>query len=302
MATEDAVVETENSEVDTDIQTDQVTDDNAPPSEAETPAAEPEGGWPSDWRQRIAGNDAQALKRLERFTKPEDIFTSYRNAEKKLSERAPAKPGDDASDAEIAAWRKANGVPETPDAYELKLEEGFTIGEEDKPIIDDFLAVAHQHNLPADVAKDMVEWYYATQDAQAAERAEADEAAKDAAYSEFRETWGGDFKTNLNIAGNAFAEEPELADMVFSARLADGTLFGNNVKAMDWLVRLARQANPVATVVPNAAGEPGKAINDEIAQLEAEMGDSNSRYWKDPGRQARYRDLIDAREAHQGSR
>src|SRR5512135_169053 len=41
--------------------------------------------WPDDWREKLAGNDEKALKRLGRFASPAGIFKSFRELEAKFS-------------------------------------------------------------------------------------------------------------------------------------------------------------------------------------------------------------------------
>ena len=111
-----------------------------------------------------------------------------------------------------------------------------------------------------------------------------------------RQEWGQEYRMNLSIARNYLEGAPEgVAQNLFGARLADGTLLGNNADVLNWLVEQARTINPVASVMPQAHGDPGKAMADEIKELETEMKDLNSDYYKNEAKQARYRELIDAR-------
>ena len=76
-----------------------------------------------DWRTRLAGGDEKELKRLSRFASEADVYKAYRELEKKKSsgelKQALSK---DATPEQIAEWRKENGIPETPDKYDLTFE------------------------------------------------------------------------------------------------------------------------------------------------------------------------------------
>ena len=98
--------------------------------------AAPPATWPDDWRGRLAGKDADALKRLNRFQSPEGVYKSWRSLEQRLSagEIKSALPKD-ASDEQVAEWRKENGLPEKPDGYQLTRVIGREWTEADKPLL-----------------------------------------------------------------------------------------------------------------------------------------------------------------------
>lgn len=86
-------------------------------------------------------------------------------------------PGDDASEDEIAAWRKAQGVPDDPSAYQLdrvELPEGLTM---DKARAETFAPVFHQLGLSPSQVKSLVEADAAYQAQQAAEGTKQAESA-----------------------------------------------------------------------------------------------------------------------------
>jgi len=69
---------------------------------------------------------------------------------------------------------------------------------------------------------------------------------------------------------------------------------GSSPAALKLLLGLALMENPAGALVPAGAGPSG--ISDEIAQIEKFMNTNRAAYNKDERMQARYRDLIDARE------
>jgi hypothetical protein len=65
------------------------------------------------------------------------------------------------------------------------------------------------------------------------------------------------------------------------------------------MAEAARKLNPAAHLIP-AGAEGVQGLEDEIAKWDKQMADKNSEYWKGPNAekiQARYRDLVKAREA-----
>src|SRR5206468_684958 len=106
--------------------------------------------WPDDWRAKLAGDDKAFLKRLERFTDPAAVAKSYRELETKVSAPKVNAPPADASPEQVAAWRKDQGLPETPDAYisGLEMPDGVVFGDADQPVLQKFAATAHEMNIP----------------------------------------------------------------------------------------------------------------------------------------------------------
>jgi hypothetical protein len=84
-------------------------------------------------------------------------------------------------------------------------------------------------------------------------------------------------------------------DGLLSARGPDGVPTLNNPDVMRWLVSMARELNPAATVVPGS-GNATASVADEIANIEKTMRENRRAYMADEKMQARYRQLLDARE------
>src|SRR3546814_3644725 len=52
-----------------------------------------------------------------------------------------------ATPEQIAEWRKEQGIPEKPEDYDLKFDNGLVIGEADKPLVAEFLKASHATNV-----------------------------------------------------------------------------------------------------------------------------------------------------------
>lgn len=258
--------------------------------------------WPDDWRNKMAGDDEKTLKRLERFQSPADIFKSYRAMEQKVSSgemKNALKEG--ASEEELAAWRKDNGIPEKPEGYFENLPEGMAIGEEDKPMFDAVAERIHGINADPKVMKELASWYYEHQEAQSAAQTEKDNEYLRNNDDALRAEWGNEYRGNVNTI-NAFLKTafPEgVGDMISQARLPDGSVLGSNAEILKSFVTMARDLNPSITLVPAAGSNAGAAIDDEIKEIESLMGNHSSEYWKGPkskGIQERYRKLLEFKE------
>lgn len=263
---------------------------------ASTPAT-----FPEQWRKELAGEDDKVFKRLERFSSPKDVVTSYLELEKKLSS-AQLKPvlAKDATPEQLTEYRAAIGVPETADKYDTKLDGGLIIGDAAKPMVDEFLKYAHTKNLPNDAVKTSLEWFAQHEMQAVVNLAEDDRNFQVSSEEVMRKEWGADFQTNINAITGLLESVPgDLADVLMLGRTADGKVIGDDPRTLKLLSNWAREINPIHTVVPNTGTGAVQAIESELAGLTKQMGNSNSDYWskdKGPALQARFRELSEAQE------
>jgi len=282
----------------------------------ETPAVEPaktvlEGGadpttpvtpdWPEDWRDKLAKTDAKLRTRLDRFKSPADVLTAYTELEKRMSS-AKVKLPDTPTEEQLAAYRKDNGIPDKPDGYLAALPPGLVIGDEDKPLVQSFLDRVHGKNAPPEVVADAVDWFYAAQEEKMAEQAAQDKEFRVKSEDALRAEWGGEFRGNINSitafldAAPATEDGTPLKDLLMGARLSDGTPLGNHPTALKWLAQIASDANPAGFVSPGVGGSQAESVESEIATIENRMRTDRPGYMRDEPMQARYRQLLTARE------
>jgi hypothetical protein len=282
----------------------------AAPSPAPEPAVEA-STWPADWREQIAsahgGADdkavAKELRRLQRFADPAAVYGTTRALESRLSEGGLVKiPGRNASAEEVAAFRRALGVPEKPAGYfdHIRLDNGAVLGEADRPIADGFAAAMHEAGAPVAVVSKALNWYFAQQEEQAAALDEADEDFRHHAEAELKKSFGPGYRRHTNAIAALFASAPGGADAgdesslfarLMGGRMADGRIIGNDPDLVRFLVRLSREINP-AGVVTEGGNEAGKGEAAEIAEIETLMRKDRRAYDRDPQMQARYRELL----------
>ena len=258
---------------------------------------------PGDWRKTLAGDDADALKGLERFTDPKKFLQSFIEAQTKIRSGELAKPLDlsKATPEQVTEWRKANGIPLEVGDYWKGMPDGLVIGKDDQAVFDQYGAIFHQHNVPPAFAHAVAKLYYEQQDQVAKEAARVDAADRQKSIGELRNIWGNDYAANMALLDNWMEGMGAEAKALFQdATLGDGTRLMNSTKHVEWLAGIARQLNPLAHVLPGH-GEGGmKSLESEIADIEKLMANQQSDYWKGPkseAMQARYRQLITARES-----
>lgn len=254
--------------------------------------------WPDDWRQRYAADDVKKMERLSRYASPAAAFDALLSLQSKIGAgELRSNLPKNATPEQITAWRADNGIPETPDKYDLA---EVAVVAEDKPMIDAFLTQLHKANAPAGVAKEAVKWYYEETARRTEQIREKDLAASTACEDALRAEWGGEYRANMNMTEGLLETMPQaVRDLFKTGRLGDGSPLMANPAVRKALTAWAREINPVTTVVPNAGANIGSAIDDEITKIEKLMAHPESEYWKGPGSekmQARYRELVGAKE------
>ena len=272
----------------------------APPAN-DPPAGDPPAGNPpaSDWRSEWAAGDDKLLGWLGRYQSPKAAMAAVKKHGDDIASGKYVKPlGEDATDEEVAAYRKQNGVPDKPDDYLENLSDGFVIGDDDKSLVGRYLPIMQNMNIPKSAAEALIKEFKADADDTAAAKIEANEQAKSAAEEALRQEWvnPGEYKRNINILNNYFGGLPQdVNEAVIGATDANGVQLLNNPAVVKFFMDQALKDNPIATVVPGAGANQASAIADEIETLEKKM--ENRREWfKDEASQARYQELITARD------
>lgn len=262
------------------------------PKAADTPAS-----WPDNWRDTVSKGDAKLLTRMQRYASPEALVDALVHAQNRISsgELRPVL-GKNPTPEQLAEWRTANGIPDKPEAYDLGKD--VKVSESGKVFLEQFLPVAHANNMtPAQVKASLK--FVSDMNV----RAEEDRAVKDHEFEEtgeelLRAEWGAEFKRNMGFIHNTLdgAASPEFKTALLGGRLADGTPIGSSPEALRFLMSLALIQNPTGTLVPGFNANPSEGVEQEIKTIEETMRKNRGAYNKDEKMQARYRELIDARE------
>jgi hypothetical protein len=249
-----------------------------------------------DWRARMAGDDDKLLGFLGRYQSEKAFVEAAKKdretARSKLGGKLPENPTDE----DLAEYRKQNDIPDDPKGYLDKLSDGLVIGDDDKPALEKVLAKAHAAHASPAVANAFIEGYYELLDEQAATQSEAVAANKRENDDALREEWGPDYRRNVNATDAYLATLPaEVSGAIVGGTDDKGMPLGANADFIKWLTGMALEANPLGTVVPGAGANQASAIADEMKAIEDFMRTNRSAYNKDEAKQARYRELIEAK-------
>lgn len=128
---------------------------------------------------------------------------------------------------DVAQFRQSAGIPETPDAYELKpkdIPKGVSWGDEDSKA---YSEIMHKHNVPKAAAQELMQTYIKQAEAQSNGAIAAfDQQLTDLAgqsEAKFKKEWGPDYDSrleqNISFARTKFTEQ-EMNDPIIKAALS----------------------------------------------------------------------------------
>lgn len=293
------------------VETPPATDDPtpAPADPVETPPepVEPVSMFdnvPEDWRTQMVDSlgiedDAEREKVEKMFSRVTDIKSlakNYVEAQKTIRSGQKADTGlpENPTEEQLKEYREANGIPETPEGYELQLADGLVLGEDDNRIMGDVFKAAHEMNLPSEQINTLTNAMLQARQREEQAYIEQDGLDLQNAQRQLRENWGHDYQSNVNMIRGLMEQLPEaVRDDFMSARLPNGMAMFSSPQVANFFADMARKVNPSATVVPNS-DNPLQSINEEIKKLEGKMG--TDEWYKDAQSQKRYQDLVTARD------
>lgn len=238
-----------------------------PEPSPEAGAASASDDWRASWADALKLDD-KTRDRLTRFTAPHEVFNSYLNLEKKLTDsRAVRVPDANATPEEVAAWNKARGVPDTPDGYKIDVTppEGLDITDGDKAVLKALTAEAHKRGFDPATVNFAHEFFYQQAAEAAAQQIAVAEQAAIKAEAALKREWGREYETNVKWA-NAAATQFGLKDML-NTRLADGSLLGDNPVLIKAMAQIGR-VNAEDPFMLQAAGQGvGKGVEERKKEL-----------------------------------
>lgn len=225
-------------------------------------------GAADDWRAAY-GEDKEVQKLLARLASPAEVAKKLLNQEKTLRSRSalPTLP-EGATEQEIAAHRKALGIPEKPEGYGLSFPEEWKPTDADKAGLSAFQEYAHDKGLTPAATKAAFEFYAQHMASGQAARAEAASEATLENLGELRAAFPGrEFKRNMTIAEDFLAKHFEgseqALDMVLGATLPNGVKVKSFAPFVKGLVQMARSYADEEVLISGDGGGGGRSLEDE---------------------------------------
>lgn len=168
-----------------------------------------DGTFETDWQNKLPDEFASTRESLSKFKNVNDLIKAYDSANKLVGRKGVILPEANSSPEEVAAYRKAMGVPESPDGYAKEtmpdaIPEGIQWSDE---IAKSYFEVAHKHNIPPSAMKALIALNLKHREFELQAQNESIMETKQQGMSFLRHRWGVDFDRNLGIAQRAVVLE-----------------------------------------------------------------------------------------------
>jgi hypothetical protein len=248
------------------------------------------GYWPENWRETVSKEDGKKLAQLQRYASPEVALQALFAAQERIRS-GELKPTLDknATPEQLAEWRAANGIPASPDKYDLGKD--VVVEEGDKPVIDMLLKAAHETHQTPEQAKANVKTLMQIRDQSLRHQEAEDQRLAQETEDALRSEWGGEYRRNLNLVHSILdaTGAPGFKENLLAGRLADGTPIGSSPEALRMLLGVSLIQNPTGVVVPGGDANQDKGIREELETLQKVPAERKSEK-----QSQRERDLYDA--------
>lgn len=257
--------------------------------------------WPDDWRQKIAGKDDKYLKELERFSSFDAYAKSQRALRQKVSsgEFKRSLP-ENATEEQLAEWRKENGIPEKAEGYQVTKVPGHEWTEADQPALGVLFQTMHDTNATQGQIDGMLGVYAQLLSATKQQQYDTDKSDNETCEDTLRAEWGGEYRGNMANAkallNNAEKFDPELAGMLRDARTPDGRRVIYNPALWSWLAETAPDKIGASAHVPGGDGKTVAQNASRKAEIEKIMNEDMSRYWRE-NLEPEYNEILRQEEA-----
>jgi hypothetical protein len=177
----------------------------ADPSPSSSPWVNDKGEFSEGWLDRLPKELAEHKQILGQFKDIDGALKTLVSQQKMLGKKADAIliPDDKATPEEKAAFLKKLGVPESPEAYQLRPKDLPAGYEWDDNVAKEFNSLAHQNGITPK-QMDALMGRYAAYEAQKAEAAASQQKAEmEAGRKTLAEAWGDKFDVELSVARRA---------------------------------------------------------------------------------------------------
>jgi hypothetical protein len=185
--------------------------DPTPPTQTPTqsPYFGPDGSFAEGWMDRLPEDflkpeEVDSFKSINgRYKSPLEIAKANFHKDKLLSKRGVVIPNENSTPEEVSAYRKAVGVPDSADKYNVKpekLPEGLEWSDDlAKPILD----IAHKHGIPEAAMKELVAAHMANEAQRTGAVSEMIEKDLETGRQELQKSFGQDFEKKIDLAKRA---------------------------------------------------------------------------------------------------
>lgn len=246
---------------------------------------------PDNWRELAAGENKEQLALLKRYGSLQGVVKALQEKEAFIRSGKIKRDMPDPKDEKaMTEWRKEQGIPDSPEGYQLPEPVTKRLVDADKPILSSFTEFAHAKNAPPAFVEMAAEWYVDMSEKAEAAQLERDAAATEKADDELREAWSRDeYKGNLTLARRFMASAGEIGESWSEARLPDGRRLGDVPSFVQWA---SDQGRNTFGDVAFSSGDAETRHNNRRAEIE-KIRDTDFERYENEGLNKELLELID---------
>jgi len=172
------------------------------PSTPSTGWVNPDGTFGDKWLDALPDDAKDYKDTLSKYKSVPDMAKALANANQLIGKKLGV-PNEKSSPEEVAAFRRAMGVPDSLDEYKFapdSMPEGMTWNDDmAKP----YAEIAHKHGIPPAAMKDLVAQHAKTEMFKLEAIQATYEKQRTEAVQTLQKEWGNDFGKNIGLAKQA---------------------------------------------------------------------------------------------------
>ena len=176
--------------------------DAGTPTQPSTGYVNADGTFADGWTNNLPEDSAAYKDTLSKYKSVPDMAKALANANQLIGKKLGI-PNEKSSPEEVAAFRRAMGVPDSLDDYKLApetLPEGMTWNDNmAKP----YAEIAHKHGIPPGAMKELVAQHAKTEMFKMEAIQATFEKQRTEAVGTLQREWGNDFDKNIGLAKQA---------------------------------------------------------------------------------------------------
>jgi hypothetical protein len=253
----------------------------ATPAPAPSPAP---AATAADWRAGLEGDQLEFSKRLNTPHDAVKVALDLRKANSGMVRL----PGKDAKPEEVATFRKAIGVPETPDAYSFAVE-GYEPTDFDKAAYSRLGKVLHKHNATAALSTDVAAEYQAIQQEMIAEQDRVALKAREDADASLRKEMGADYEPGLELAKRAVRTFGDDGLVGLFDTVVNGRKLGDDPAVIKAFMKIGRRMGE-GEFIGAVGTDQRQGLEAELQQIMRDNPPGTDRY-RQPAIQTRLRQI-----------
>ena len=221
-------------------------------------------------RQSLSAGDEGFAKQLDRYTSIEAMGKAWKSAvETAQKKQAPLTLPDDATDEQVAEFRKTLGLPEEAKDYPVSFAEGYEAGEADEALLGSFKEMLHAKGGDPRTAGIAMEWYQDLTATMEQDRNARMAEVRAATQQELRAEYGTEYEGNIAAAKELMRTQigNEGTDAMMQLRLEDGSMLQDSPEFVKMMVQMGVDYYGSNGIINGDVETTAKTIDEKIAEF-----------------------------------